>query len=129
MILTGADGQLRHNNTVISKIRNWSMTVNKNAIETTTLGIYDRTYISGLRGATGSASMFFDPTDGDAVAFLNTIWTQDNNEEVEFVFDRNNNEEVKGTGFITSVGTTVSVGEAQACEIQFQISGPIAGTF
>ena len=50
MILTGADGQLRHNNNVISKIRNWSMTVSKNAIETTTLGIYDRTYISGLRG-------------------------------------------------------------------------------
>ena len=129
MILTGADGQLRHNNTIISKIRNWSMTVNKNAIETTTLGLYDRTYISGLRGATGSASMFFDPTDNDAVTFLNTIWSQDNDEEVEFVFDRLNNEEVKGVGFITSIGTTVSVGEAQACEIQFQISGPIQGVF
>ena len=129
MILTGADGQLKHNGVIISKVRNWSLTVNKAAIETTTLGLYDRTYINGLRGATGSASLFFDPTDNDAVAFLNTIWTQNNDERVEFVFDRINNEDIDGEGFITSIGSTVSVGEAQACEIQFQFSGPVQGTY
>lgn len=129
MILTGADGQLKHNGVIISKVRNWSLTVNKAAIETTTLGLYDRTYINGLRGATGSASLFFDPTDNDAVAFLNTIWTQNNDEKVEFVFDRINNEDIDGEGFITSIGSTVSVGEAQACEIQFQFSGPVQGAF
>ena len=129
MILTGADGQLKHNGVIISKVRNWSMTINKAAIETTTLGLYDRTYINGLRGATGSASLFFDPTDNEAVAFLNTIWTQNNNEKVEFVFDRINNEDIDGEGFITSVGSSVSVGEAQACEIQFQFSGPVQGTY
>ena len=129
MILTGADGQLKHNGVIISKVRNWSLTVNKAAIETTTLGLYDRTYINGLRGATGSASLFFDPTDNEAVAFLNTIWTQNNDEKVEFVFDRVNNEDIDGEGFITSIGSSVSVGEAQACEIQFQFSGPVQGTY
>ena len=129
MILTGADGQLKHNGVVISKIRNWSMTANKAAIETTTLGLYDRTYINGLRGATGSASMFYDPSDAHAVEFLNTIFTQSNDEKVEFIFDRLNNGEVEGEGFITSVGASVAVGEAQACEIQFQFSGPVNGTF
>ena len=129
MILTGADGQLKHNGVIISKVRNWSLTVNKAAIETTTLGLYDRTYINGLRGATGSASLFFDPTDNEAVAFLNTIWTQNNDERVEFVFDRVNNEDIDGEGFITSIGSSVSVGEAQACEIQFQFSGPVQGTY
>lgn len=129
MILTGADGQLKHNGVIISKVRNWSLTVNKAAIETTTLGLYDRTYINGLRGATGSASLFFDPTDNDAVAFLNTIWAQNNDEKVEFVFDRINNEDIDGEGFITSIGSSVSVGEAQACEIQFQFSGPVQGTY
>jgi hypothetical protein len=129
MILTGADGQLKHNGVVISKIRNWSMTANKAAIETTTLGLYDRTYINGLRGATGSASMFYDPSDAKAVEFLNTIFTQSSEEKVDFIFDRLNNGEIEGQGFITSIGASVSVGEAQACEIQFQFSGPVNGTF
>ena len=129
MILTGADGQLKHNGRIVSKVRNWSLTVNKDAIETTTLGLYDRTYINGLRGATGAASLFFDPTDSNAVAFLNTIWAQNNDESVEFIFDRINNEDLDGEGFITSIGSTVSVGEAQACEIQFQFTGPVQGAF
>ena len=129
MILTGADGQLKHNGVIISKVRNWSMTINKAAIETTTLGLYDRTYINGLRGATGSASLFFDPSDNEATAFLNTITTQSNEEKVEFIFDRLNDEEITGEGFLTSIGATVSVGEAQACEIQFQFSGPVQGSY
>ena len=126
MILTGADGQLKHNGVIISKVRNWSLTVNKAAIETTTLGLYDRTYINGLRGATGSASLFFDPTDNDAVAFLNTIWAQNNDEKVEFVFDRINNEDICRA---PAGALQISVGEAQACEIQFQFSGPVQGTY
>ena len=129
MILTGADGQLKHNGKMIAKVRNWSLTVQRDSIETTTLGKYDREYIVGLRGSTGSASLFYDPADADAVNFLNTIWAQNNDEQVTFVFDRLNNDEIEGAGFLTSVGATVSVGEAQACDCQFQFSGPVSGTF
>lgn len=129
MILTGADGQLIHNGNVVSKVRNWTLQVQKAQIDTTTLGLYDRTYIGGLRSATGSASLFFDPNDGIANDFLNTIWTQNNNEAVEFVFDRMNQEALAGTGFLTSVSSTVAVGEAQACEIAFQFSGPVTGDY
>ena len=73
--------------------------------------------------------MFFDPSDNEATAFLNTITTQSNEEKVEFIFDRLNDEEITGEGFLTSIGATVSVGEAQACEIQFQFSGPVQGSY
>lgn len=129
MILTGADGELKHNGVMVAKVRNWSMSVQRDAIETTTLGKLDREYIVGLRGATGSANLFFDATDNHAVAFLNTIWAQNNDEVVEFVFDRVNNEFIEGSGFLTSVGSSVAVGEAQAVDIQFQFNGPVNGTY
>ena len=130
MILTGADGQLKYNNNIVAKVRNWQVNVSRAQIDSTTLGVFDSTYVVGLRGATGQCSIFFDPSDQTATAFLNTIWTQNNDETVQFVFDRNDTDgDLEGTGFITSIGTTVSVGEAQACEIQFQFSGPVNGTF
>ena len=130
MILTGADGQLKHNSKIIAKVRNWNVQVQRDAIEATTLGMYDRTYLVGLRGATGSCSLFYDPSDADAVDFLNTIWAQNNDEVVQFFFDRNDTDgDLEGTGFISSIGASVSVGEAQACEIQFQFSGPVNGTY
>ena len=121
-VLTGTDGQLKHGAAVVAKCRNWSLTISRNSVETTILGAAERTYTPGVKGATGSASLFYDPTDTNTVAFLNTIMN-DNSQTVEFVFDKVGGQKVGGTGFITSISPSVSVGEAQACEIAFQLSG------
>ena len=57
MVLTGADGQLKYQGAVVGKVRDWSITVTKDALEDTSIGSYDRTYIGGLRGTTGSATV------------------------------------------------------------------------
>lgn len=128
-ILTGADGQLKHAGKVIGKTRNWSLSISRDAIETTALGDWDRNYTTGIRGTTGSASLFYDPSDKDSVAFLNTIFANNNDETVEFVFEKTDGDALGATGFLTSVGPSVSVGEAQACQVQFQFSGAVNGTF
>jgi len=121
-VLTGSDGQLKHNNAVVAKCRNWSLTISRNSVETTTLGADDRSYTPGIKGATGSASLFYDPDDTNTVNFLKTIMSN-TSESVEFVLDKVNGQKVGGNGFITSISPSVSVGEAQACEIAFQLSG------
>jgi len=121
-VLTGSDGQLKHGNAVVAKCRNWSLTISRNSVETTVIGAADRTYTPGIKGATGSASLFYDPDDINTVNFLNTIMN-DTTESVEFVLDKVGGQKVAGTGFITSISPSVSVGEAQACEIAFQMSG------
>ena len=133
-VLTGADGQLKYNNRSIAKVRDWSLTVNKDAIEDTCLGVNDRTYIEGLRGATGSASLLYDPSESTANSLLNTIFqTEGQSEQLTFIMNRKNYADGGGTficnGFITNVSPSVSVGAAQAVSVSFQVSGPIEGNF
>ena len=128
-ILTGADGQLKHDGNIIGKTKNWSLSISRDGIETTVLGDWDRNYTTGLRGTTGSASLFYDPNDVDTVDFLNTIFANNSDETVEFVFEKTGGEALGATGFLTSVGPSVSVGEAQACQVQFQFTGAVNGTF
>ena len=67
--------------------------------------------------------------DEDATSILNTIYSDTDNESLTFVVDKTDTKTFIASGFLTSVGTSVSVGDAQACEIQFQISGAVSGTF
>jgi hypothetical protein len=133
-VLTGADGQLLYNETALAKVRDWSITVNKDAIEDTCLGDYDRTYIEGLRGATGSATILYDPSRSSANNLLNTIFTTDGEDtRLTFKMNRKNYPDGGGTfvcqGFLTSVSPSVSVGSAQAVSVSFQVSGPVTGNF
>ena len=128
-ILTGADGQLKYGDKIIGKARNFSLDVSRDSIETTPLGVFDRTYTNGIRGSSGSASLYYDPTDSDATSFVNTILSNTDSETVSFVMDKSGGGNFTATGFLTGVGLSVSVGEAQACEIRFQITGPITGAF
>lgn len=128
-ILTGADGQLKYGDKIIAKTRNFALNIARDSIETTVLGDKDRTYTNGLRGATGSASLYYDPTDADATSILNTVFSDTDNESLTFVVDKATGKQFIADGFLTSVGSSVSVGEAQACEISFQISGVVSGSY
>jgi hypothetical protein len=88
-VLTGADGELLYGTTRVAKVRDWSLTVNKDAIEDTCLGDYDRTYVEGLRGTTGSATILYDPSKSTTNALLNTIFaTEDKTETLVFKMNR-----------------------------------------
>jgi hypothetical protein len=130
MVLTGADGQLKYQGTVVGKVRDWSITVTKDALEDTSIGSYDRTYIGGLRGTTGSATVLYDPDNYQATVFLNSIFNNTEDvEQVNFVFNRLDNKSFACTGFVTSVSPSISVGSVQAVSVSFQVSGKPVGEF
>ena len=130
MVLTGADGQLRYNNTRCAKVRNWSLNIVRDAIDESCLGQFDRTYIPGLRSATGSASLFYDPTDTRSLEMLNSIFDNaGGTQQVAFVLTDSNNKVITCNVFLTNVSTSVEVGAAQAVTVSFQVSGPITGAF
>ena len=61
MILTGADGLLKYGSGTCVKVRNWSLNISRDAIDVSCLNTYDREYVAGLRSATGSATLYYDP--------------------------------------------------------------------
>ena len=136
-VLTGFEGALYYDNVQVANCRNWSITVNRDALEITALGDGDRVYSPGLRGATGSATVLYDNSiSGTALNFWNKIFaTIDCSEDktatpVKFVF--NDCKSPKGEFvldvFITSWSHSVSVGEVQAVTVQFQVTGDVSAT-
>ena len=133
-VLTGADGQLFYGNDPFSKCRDWSITITKDAYEDTCLGSFDRTYVEGLRGTTGSATLLYDPNNSVANNFLNSILEDSNHtKELTFKLNRRNLGNGGGAfivyGFITNVSPSVSVGDVQAVSVSFQVSGKPFGEF
>ena len=133
-VLTGSDGQLLYGTQAFAKCRDWSITVTRDSLEDTCLGDYDRTYVQGLRGTTGSATLLYDPGNSLANNFLNTVFDDaSGNQEVTFKLNRRGLGDGGGSfkcqGFITSVSPSVSVGNVQAVSVSFQVSGKPEGNF
>jgi hypothetical protein len=130
-VLTGKNGALRWNGATVGKVRSWSLSVNKDALETTNLGVNDRTYVTGLRGSTGTADLMYDPTESQATSLLNSIFSDDAaaNNSVSFVLDTAGGKNLSCTAFITAVSPSVSVGEIQVCSVSFQVTGSVTGGF
>ena len=133
-VLTGSDGQLLYGTQAFAKCRDWSITVSRDSLEDTCLGDYDRTYVQGLRGTTGSATLLYDPGNSLANDFLNTVFDDaSGDQEVTFRLNRRGLGDGGGAfrcqGFITSVSPSVSVGNIQAVSVSFQVSGKPEGNF
>tara|TARA_R110001592_G_scaffold118043_1_gene320357 strand:- start:2260 stop:2655 length:396 start_codon:yes stop_codon:yes gene_type:complete len=129
-VLTGSDGQLKFNGSSVGKCREWSLSVSKDALEDTSIGSYDRTYVEGLRGTTGSATVLYDPANRVAAALLNSVFDNDKtSDSVDFVLNRQEGTSISCSAFVTSVSPSVSVGAVQAVSISFQINGKPDGNF
>jgi predicted secreted protein len=66
-ILTGNNGVVKLDASVggavatIASVRNFSVELTRDTIETTTMGVDVRTYLTGLSSWSGSADIYFDP--------------------------------------------------------------------
>ena len=73
-ILTGNNGVLKIDNaagtaTTVAEVRNFSLEITRDTIETTTMSKDVRSYVAGLSTFSGSADIYFDPdilTTGNA---------------------------------------------------------------
>lgn len=130
-VLTGRNGSLRWSGSTVGKVRSWSLDINRDALETTNLGNTDRTYVSGLRGATGSAEIMYDPIDSAAASLLNSVLSNDENPSgsVTFFLNTATGKSLSCSALVTSVSPSVSVGDIQACSVSFQVSGALTGGF
>lgn len=63
--LTGNNGAITINGNPVASVRNFSIEMTEDTIETTTMGTDVRTYVSGLSQYSGSADIFFDAADFD----------------------------------------------------------------
>lgn len=68
-LITGNDGQLVVGSTTVAALRNFSIELKKDTIETTAMGNDVKTYIDGLASWSGSADIWFDTAESTATVF------------------------------------------------------------
>jgi hypothetical protein len=130
MIRTGANGALKHQGIKVAKVRQWSLAISRAALDTSCIAGADSTFVPGIRSATGSASVLYDPDDEGVTSLLNSILSDSTAASaIEFVFDQTEGKQLLCSAFLTSVSPSVSVGDVQASEVSFQITGAIEGSF
>ncbi len=78
-ILTGNNGVVKLDATVggavtaIAAVRNFSVELTRDTIETTTMTVDSRTYVAGLSSFSGSADIYFDPAASTGTLAVHTV--------------------------------------------------------
>lgn len=127
--ISGAHGELRYANNKVGKCRNFNLELSRETLETTGVGDNDRTFVPAQRSARGSATILYDTADTGTTALLNSILTNSSAQTVDFVFDTRSNTKLTYQAIVTNISAPVAVGEITACDISFQLTGGVTGTF
>lgn len=131
-IATGADAWVYWNGSHVGSFTSADQSTDRPALETTTLGSADRTYISsGLRNNSFTGNLFYDPDDSAAVSLVNSIDAGNSVDgilKIEWI--KNTGTAVReGSAIVTQRGVAVSVGELLQISLSIQFTGSVSGGF
>jgi hypothetical protein len=130
-VKTSLTAEVRWNNTKIAKIRDISMDVSRNPLDTTALGDFDESSVYGVRSTTGSGTLMYDPADATTVSLMNSIFsnTTEATDSLTMVLDTANGKQISGSVLLTQLQAGVSVGDVIAVPVQFKVNNKPTHTF
>jgi hypothetical protein len=103
-------------------VRDASIDISRDTLETTNLGESSRVYATGLRGASGSATLLYENSLLDDVyAKINT----DSQGSITATLTLTTGKTISGSVLITSVGSTVTVGDVTSTDVAFTFTGDL----
>lgn len=130
--ITGNNGAISVNGIAVLAVRNFSIEMSADTIETSTMGTDVRTYVRGLSTFSGSADVFFDSTDYDTneTTFNPTsglVGAAGVAGKFYLSFDAAGNDDVfQGTIIVTGYSVTSAMDGMVEASISFQGSGAVA---
>ena len=112
----------------IAAVRSWSMSVEKESLDTTTQGATYRANVGGLISGSGTIELMYDaPAAGDKLDLLKDAnqATDEADAAVELYLDETGGKKITGTIVVTSAEYGATVGELQMVTINFVTSGTL----
>ena len=89
-VKTGSTAELRFQGAAIAKVRDVSLTIVRDALETTGIGQKDRTYAYGVRGTTGTGTLLYDAANAATTATMNRLLNDsESTDTIAMVLDTN----------------------------------------
>jgi sporulation protein YlmC with PRC-barrel domain len=130
-VKTAATAELQFEGVAIGKVRDVSLNINRDALETTGIGQLDRTYAYGIRNTTGSGTLLYDSENTATRNIMNSLLSDSENlSNVKLLLDTSTSlGTIEGQILVTQVGVSVSVGSLISVPISFTVSGKPEGAF
>jgi hypothetical protein len=124
---SGKNGTLTYNGNSVAKVSNWSFSSSVDTLETTAISDSERSYVPGLRQATGSATIFY--YDDAPKPLLERIIGTSAVSESDILSLKLGwgSKYVQGNVIITSGELSCAVGEVMQATVQFQFTGVVTG--
>ena len=123
MFYSGRDGSLIADGVRIARVSDWSLSSSVEALETTDLGMNERTYTPGLKSANGTCTVFYH--DDDPKLLLNRViktgGTSDADQiKLSLVWG---NKKINFEALITQASLSCQVGAVMQVSISFNMTG------
>ena len=114
----------------VGQTRSWSLSVNKDTLETTKQGDTSKTFIGGLISGEGSAELLYNPSETGTgyTTFIDDVLTTGDNGDALFELFPDSASAAKKlsfSGIITSAEYAATLGETQLINISFITTGAI----
>ena len=126
-VFSGKDGQLLIGSSSVVKVIDWSFEGQNETLETTTLNDSSRTYVYGLSGYSGSATLLYYKNDAGSfnvkTLLDSAIAASTPLPEVTLRLADTTNREIMMDVLITSYSIGVSVGEVVRVQFSFTATG------
>lgn len=132
---TGRSGSLVFGGKPVAKIRDWSLETTVELLSTNTIESGVNTFVPGVKGATGSATLvYYKLESGESAslteftALLSKIMktsavTTSDRVALELNVGGANDDDIKFNAYITSASVSVSTGELSVVPINFTVDG------
>lgn len=139
---TGRTGSLKIEDTEIAKIRDWSIETTVELLSTRTIDSVASTFVPGISGATGSATLMYyrlEPGDvglGDFTDILHKVQkdktgtqggavNESDRVKMQLRLSNKNDDTIVFFAYITSATVSTSTGELAVIPVNFTVDGPL----
>lgn len=106
----------------VGELLNWTVTMTTDAVENTSMGDTNRTYVKGLSTGTGSMSLYLDPDDA-----VQQDIVQGDSVDCEFYVEGTDSGDTKYTGtfIVTSVERGTTMDGIATLNAELQLTGAL----
>jgi len=126
---TGRTAKLKLVNNEVAKVRDWSLDVSAEMLETSSLGDLVKSYTPGLSDIKGSATLsYYTGSSTGVIQLLENIVTSNgitDDNEIELTFEVGPDQYFVGNGFINNASISSATNELTSVAFQFTINGPL----
>jgi hypothetical protein len=134
---SGRHGSLRYLGKPVAKVRDWSLSVAVDLLETTTVDLFAPTYRPGVKSATGSATALYYRPDiyegSEKVSFLKLAQRvvrpgppdESDRISLELALGGDAQDVLLLNAYITSIGVGSTAGEISSVQLDFTMDGDL----